>query len=132
MTRKRARQNPFPHVLLGQAAAALSVKKGPDKENTNIAVAIFENFGGFRMSSSTGGLLAPKKVARFSEGRRGGGGNVLGENLHSRLASEELPSSYLHAQYDWTTGVPDNGNEWRKFCAVPRLYPLRALVLYFV
>ena len=32
------------------------------------------------------------------------------------------------AQYDWTTGAPDNGKEWRKFRAVPRLYPLRSLV----
>ena len=38
----------------------------------------------------------------------------------------------FHAQYDWTTGVPDNGNEWRKFRAVPRSHPLRFLVLYFV
>ena len=29
----------------------------------------------------------------------------------------------FHAQYDWTTGVLDNGNEWRKFRVVPRLYP---------
>ena len=35
-------------------------------------------------------------------------------------------------RFDWTTGVPDNGHEWRKFRAVPRLYPLRPLVLYFV
>ena len=35
----------------------------------------------------------------------------------------------LHAQYDWMAGVPDNGDEWRKFRAVPRLYPLRFLVL---
>ena len=34
----------------------------------------------------------------------------------------------LHAQYDWTTGVLDNRNEWRKFRAIPRLYPLRSLV----
>ena len=27
----------------------------------------------------------------------------------------------FEAQYDWTTGVPDNGNEWRKFGVVPRL-----------
>ena len=33
---------------------------------------------------------------------------------------------------DWTTGVLDNGNDWRKFRAVPRSYPLRSLVLYFV
>ena len=38
----------------------------------------------------------------------------------------------IHAQYDWTTGALDNGNEWRKFLAVPRLYPLRSLGLYFV
>ena len=35
---------------------------------------------------------------------------------------------FINAQYDWTTGVLDNGNEWRKFRAVPRLYPLRSLV----
>ena len=40
--------------------------------------------------------------------------------------------STVHAQYDWTTGVPDNGNDWRKFRAVPRSHPLRSLVLYFV
>ena len=34
----------------------------------------------------------------------------------------------LHAPYDWTTGALDNGNDWRKFRAVPRLYPLRSLV----
>ena len=39
-----------------------------------------------------------------------------------------MPESELHAQYDWTTGVPDNGNEWRKFRGVPRQYPLRSLV----
>ena len=38
--------------------------------------------------------------------------------------------SNFHAQYDWTAGVPDNGNELRKFRAVPRLYRLRSLVLY--
>ena len=38
----------------------------------------------------------------------------------------------IHAQYYWTTGAPDNGNEWRKFRAVPRLNPLRSLVLHFV
>ena len=26
-------------------------------------------------------------------------------------------------EYDWTTGVPDNGNEWRKFRAIARLAP---------
>ena len=42
------------------------------------------------------------------------------------------PGTSVHAQCDWTTGVLDNGNEWRKFRAVPRSYPLRPLVLYFV
>ena len=32
------------------------------------------------------------------------------------------------SRYDWTTGVPDNGNEWRKFRVVPRSHPLRPLV----
>ena len=35
-------------------------------------------------------------------------------------------------RYDWTTGAPDNGNDWRKFRVVPRSHPLRPLVLYFV
>ena len=34
----------------------------------------------------------------------------------------------FHSQYDWTTGVPDDGNEWRKFRALPRSHPLRSLV----
>ena len=38
----------------------------------------------------------------------------------------------IHAQYDWTTGVPDNGNDWNKFRGVPRSNPLRSLALYFV
>ena len=37
----------------------------------------------------------------------------------------------IHARDDWTTRVPDNGNEWRKLRTVPRLYPWRSLVLYF-
>ena len=37
----------------------------------------------------------------------------------------------IHAQYDWTTGLPDNGNEWRKFCVAPCSHPLRPLVLCF-
>ena len=41
---------------------------------------------------------------------------------------EKKGFGFIHAQYDWTTGVLDNGNEWRKFRAVPRLYPLRSLV----
>ena len=41
------------------------------------------------------------------------------------------PLKLFHAQYDWTTGVLDNGHEWRKFRAVPRLYPLRFLVCTF-
>ena len=43
-----------------------------------------------------------------------------------------LPATFLGDRYDWTTRVPDNGNDWRKFRAVPRSYPLRSLVLHFV
>ena len=34
--------------------------------------------------------------------------------------------------YDWTTGVPDNGNDWRKFRVVPHSHPLRPPIFYFV
>ena len=34
----------------------------------------------------------------------------------------------VHAQYDWPTGVPDDGNEWRKFRVVPRSHPLCPLL----
>ena len=40
----------------------------------------------------------------------------------------QFSSPNIRAQYDWTTGVLDNGTEWRKFRAVPRRYPLRSLV----
>ena len=30
---------------------------------------------------------------------------------------------FFHARYDWTTGVPDNGNVWGKCRVVPRAYP---------
>ena len=49
-----------------------------------------------------------------------------------RLQYLEVPLKFVlkkfKAQYYWTTGARDNGNEWRKFRAVPRLYPLRSLV----
>ena len=35
---------------------------------------------------------------------------------------------YCWDRYDWTTGGPCKGNEWRKFCDVPRAYPLRPRV----
>ena len=34
----------------------------------------------------------------------------------------------IHARYDWTTGVPDNGNAWRKCRVVPRAYPSHPLI----
>ena len=43
----------------------------------------------------------------------------LGEAFLLTVGASLLPAT--HAQYDWTTGVLDNGNEWRKFRAVPRL-----------
>ena len=33
-----------------------------------------------------------------------------------------------HARYDWTTGVPDNGNVWRKCRVVPRACPSYPLI----
>ena len=34
----------------------------------------------------------------------------------------------FHARYDWTTGVPDDGNVWRKYRVVPRAYPSHPLI----
>ena len=39
---------------------------------------------------------------------------------------------FCHAPYEWTTGVPDNGIEWRKLRVVRRSRSLRPLVLYCV
>ena len=47
------------------------------------------------------------------------------------VPEQEESVRYLHAQYDWTTGVPDNGNEWRMFRAVLRSHPLRPRVCTF-
>ena len=44
------------------------------------------------------------------------------------LHSSQETGALLGDRYDWTTGVPDDGNDWRKFRAVPRSYPLRSLV----
>ena len=54
--------------------------------------------------------------------------NLQNAPLQAWQPLKKMPK--IHAQYDWTTIVPDNGNEWRKFSAVPRLYSLRPLVLY--
>ena len=54
--------------------------------------------------------------------------HILAANCSRLTLSRRRMRGKFHAQYDWTTGVLDNGNEWRKFRAVPRLYPLRSLV----
>ena len=43
--------------------------------------------------------------------------------------SDTKNSTFCLAQYDWMTGVPDNGKEWRKFRVIPRLHPLRLLLV---
>ena len=74
----------------------------------------------------------------WGEGFPGGSStkNSAAEDLLKAPNSEKCKwvknRSKLHAQYDWTTEVPDNGNDWRKFRAVPRSHPLRPLVVYFV
>ena len=85
-----------------------------------------------------GGLVLIERRKRGMGGgcyprrRRGGGrcwGDVCGEgakffvypgrkaNLVWHITSE---TNQEHARYDWTTRVPDNGNQWRKFCVVLR------------
>ena len=44
--------------------------------------------------------------------------------LLTALPAPTCGTTIIGDRYDWTTGVPDNGNGWRKF--------LRPLVLYFV
>ena len=36
-------------------------------------------------------------------------------------------SVFVGDWYDWTTGGPNDGNEWRKYRVVPRVYPLHPL-----
>ena len=63
------------------------------------------------------------------------GSDQIGKKKPKKNPKTKLPgvrNIFLHAQYDWTTGVPDNGNEWRKFRVVPRSHPLRPLVFYCV
>ena len=58
----------------------------------------------------------------------------LGNEAFGRRCFSQKPADVrrkpkkIGDRYDWTTGVPDNGNDWRKFRAVPRSYPLRSLV----
>ena len=35
-------------------------------------------------------------------------------------------------QYDWTTGGPYDGNEWKKYRVVPHARPLRPLVYAYL
>ena len=51
---------------------------------------------------------------------------------HLRFYLVIIAENRRGSAYDWTTGVPDNANEWRKFGVVPRSQPLRPLVLYLV
>ena len=46
-----------------------------------------------------------------------------GQKHFSPMSFCGVSSDIFHAQYDWTTGVPGNGIEWRKFRVVPCLYP---------
>ena len=40
-------------------------------------------------------------------------------------------SSFLGDRYDWTTGAPCDGNEWKKYRVVPRAHPSRTLLYVF-
>ena len=67
-------------------------------------------------------VLFEKAVFPFSRGKiascRGleNRGSLISVPSDPTRPLQESPSGpKFHAQYDWTTGVPDNGNEWRKF-----------------
>ena len=74
------------------------------KHNWNLIVTtrIWEGWEGGRKKSPTPLILEPEVLRRA-----------------------DLWWNFYFGRYDWTTGVPDNGNDWRKFRAVPRSYPLR-------
>ena len=38
------------------------------------------------------------------------------------------PPTFLGDRYDWTTGAPHDGNEWKKYRVIPRAHPSRTLV----
>ena len=85
------------------------------------------------------GSWLPSERTTLKNTRGGGGYSMIGVRYMKNVM--RLPDTIgysatgcpkLHAQYDWTTGAPDNGNERRKFRGVPCLYPLPSLVLYFV
>ena len=40
------------------------------------------------------------------------------------------PLRLFHEQHAWTTGVPDNGHEWRKFRVIPRSHHLCPCTLF--
>ena len=48
--------------------------------------------------------------------------------LFPRFCGGSLREPKVHARYDWTTGVPDDGNVWRKYRVVPRAYPSHPLI----
>ena len=52
--------------------------------------------------------------------------------VRGRVVPNSSRETFFGDRYDWTTGVPDSGNDWRKFRALPRSYPLRSLVFYIV
>ena len=59
------------------------------------------------------------------------GGGYLFRGLAQQGFLIVLPSdAHFGDRYDWTTEAPDNGNDRRKFCVVPRLHPLRSLLLF--
>ena len=45
------------------------------------------------------------------------------QNACDTALCDTISKGYFHARYDWTTGVPDNGNVWGKYRVVPRAYP---------
>ena len=92
----------------------------------------------YRNSAEKGQISGPPKIQSFHPPSNFRRFDPPYPGLQSYLQERYFKSikhtimKKLHAQYDWTTGVPDNGNDWRKFRVVPRLYPLRPLVFYFV
>ena len=43
------------------------------------------------------------------------------------ICVKQMP--FVQIRYDWTTGAPHDGNEWKKYRVVPHAHPLRTFFM---
>ena len=89
-------------------------------------------FGHSGFWGPTGPKNTPRDTLGTLRARRARETPVAGRQVRKSKheSAGEVPGTDLRCpnfddQYDWTTGAPDNGKEWRKCGIVPRAHPLR-------